>query len=370
MRNRARHRSLRIVTAAPRSTLVIIGMWALVLIPMWLRRHDEAQETKSADRFARAMGTLRRSRPGASGSALPAARSLMPGRSAGVPRHPGGRHRPAGGRVARGRRAAGAAAACSRCSAACCWSRCPRRPARPAADRGSLPSPRCSSSASSSSPAARSRSPPSMRASPAERAPPSPRPPAPPRPATPRRARPSRRPCRRPRPDGDAARIVASAPLDARRRRRRPGRARGTRCPPRCPTYVTAPRATRMPRVLDLTHPGQWTGAVDGRAGARARWPPSPSADGEMRVETFEITVPRDPARACRRDCVEPATYADRYVASDDGDGRGRSPARTTLDTLLGDPRTGVELPAARCAAPPTADAAAGPLPGPAPSGC
>ena len=39
---------------------VIIGMWALVLVPMWLRRHDEAQESKSADRFARAMGTLRR----------------------------------------------------------------------------------------------------------------------------------------------------------------------------------------------------------------------------------------------------------------------------------------------------------------------
>ena len=64
---------------------VIIGMWALVLVPMWLRRHDEAQESKSADRFARAMGTLRRgasSSSTASGSSLPVREVLMPRRPA------------------------------------------------------------------------------------------------------------------------------------------------------------------------------------------------------------------------------------------------------------------------------------------------
>lgn len=45
------------------SSPIILGlvlMWAVVLIPMWLRRHDEAEETRSIDRFSDAMRTLSR----------------------------------------------------------------------------------------------------------------------------------------------------------------------------------------------------------------------------------------------------------------------------------------------------------------------
>jgi hypothetical protein len=35
-------------------------MWAVVLVPMWLRRHDEAEETRSVDKFTTAMHTLSR----------------------------------------------------------------------------------------------------------------------------------------------------------------------------------------------------------------------------------------------------------------------------------------------------------------------
>lgn len=39
---------------------VIVGLWAVVLVPMWLRRHDEASESRSVDRFEGAMRTLSR----------------------------------------------------------------------------------------------------------------------------------------------------------------------------------------------------------------------------------------------------------------------------------------------------------------------
>ena len=35
-------------------------MWAAVLIPIWLRRHDDAAENRSADRYSQAMRTLSR----------------------------------------------------------------------------------------------------------------------------------------------------------------------------------------------------------------------------------------------------------------------------------------------------------------------
>src|SRR3954464_10979217 len=35
-------------------------MWAVVLVPMWLRRHDAAAESRSVDRFSTAMRTLSR----------------------------------------------------------------------------------------------------------------------------------------------------------------------------------------------------------------------------------------------------------------------------------------------------------------------
>lgn len=45
------------------SPVIILGlvlMWAVVLVPMWLRRHDEAEENRSVDRFSTAMRTLSR----------------------------------------------------------------------------------------------------------------------------------------------------------------------------------------------------------------------------------------------------------------------------------------------------------------------
>jgi hypothetical protein len=38
----------------------LVVMWAVVLIPMWLKRHDEAEESRSVDRFTSAMHTLSR----------------------------------------------------------------------------------------------------------------------------------------------------------------------------------------------------------------------------------------------------------------------------------------------------------------------
>jgi hypothetical protein len=45
------------------SPVILVGlvvMWAVVLVPMWLRRHDEVEETRSVDRFNTAMHTLSR----------------------------------------------------------------------------------------------------------------------------------------------------------------------------------------------------------------------------------------------------------------------------------------------------------------------
>ena len=37
---------------------VIVALWAVVLVPMWIRRHDATNESRSADRFSQAMRTL------------------------------------------------------------------------------------------------------------------------------------------------------------------------------------------------------------------------------------------------------------------------------------------------------------------------
>lgn len=44
---------------------VIVIMWAVVLVPMWLRRHEAAAESRSADRFSSAMRVLSRRQPSA-----------------------------------------------------------------------------------------------------------------------------------------------------------------------------------------------------------------------------------------------------------------------------------------------------------------
>jgi hypothetical protein len=45
----------------------IVVMWAVVLVPMWLRRHDAASESRSVDRFSTAMRTLSRRAPATPG---------------------------------------------------------------------------------------------------------------------------------------------------------------------------------------------------------------------------------------------------------------------------------------------------------------
>ena len=61
---------------------VIVIMWAVVLVPMWLRRHDAATESRSVDRFSAAMRVLSRRQPSSSGSARYV---LMPRRTASAP---------------------------------------------------------------------------------------------------------------------------------------------------------------------------------------------------------------------------------------------------------------------------------------------
>ena len=41
----------------------IVVLWAAVLVPMWLRRHDDVTESRSVDRFQGAMRTLSRRAP-------------------------------------------------------------------------------------------------------------------------------------------------------------------------------------------------------------------------------------------------------------------------------------------------------------------
>lgn len=81
---------------------VIVGLWAVVLVPMWLRRHDEVSESRSVDRFQGAMRTLsRRSAAGDRREVLrhrstPAAAARPDGISASsAPRRPARPARPA-----------------------------------------------------------------------------------------------------------------------------------------------------------------------------------------------------------------------------------------------------------------------------------
>ena len=104
---------------------------------------------------------------------------------------------------------------------------------------------------------------------------------------------------------------------------------------------------------------------------ARESLAAEPVAEGAMRVESFEIAVPRDPqvragvygedtgsavpaapsAPAARRDSrYRDASYAERYVA-DGSEIEALAADEDELDSLLGDPRTGVHGPTWRRAA-------------------
>ncbi len=318
---------------------VIVGMWALVLIPMWLRRHDEAQESKSADRFARAMGTLRRDATTALGT-VSQREVMMPGRPAAA--HDtqvsvsGPSLSPAAEAAARRRRVLAALAGLLLVTiVVALLQRIPmwtiavpatlviaffvtarRQVARTENLR------RRRDRRSTLAEAARAAE---ARYGAAEGL--------------------ARRGGRMvdPAPMAEPARVAepVAAPAAVRDDAWHP-------VPTTLPTYVTAPRATRMPRVIDLTTPGSWSGAAMVAQARETLATESTGGDDGMRVETFEIAVPRDPAVRAGV-LVEPQTYADRFV--DDDVAIEALGDAEDLDTLLEDPRTGVDLPAWRRAA-------------------
>jgi hypothetical protein len=327
------------VTSGAPIYAILVVVWALVLIPMWLRRHDEAQESKSADRFARAMGTLRRSETGAVGAPTPR-RIVMPARSAAsqdtqiIVTGAAGDPTPTPAARAAARRRRVLAVLVGLLLVTVTVALLGRLPmwaiAVPAVlVVGFLVVARRQVALAADMKRRRER-----RATLADAA----------RAAEARYADGGARRGGRavePAPMSRPERIVASELLELDDDAPLPADAWHA-VPTTLPTYVTAPRATRMPRVLDLTHPGQWTGAVMVEQ-ARGTLAAEATAEGEMRVETFEITVPRDPAVRAGV-LVEPATYADRYVV-DDGAVEALD-GEDELDSLLDDPRSGVDLPA------------------------
>lgn len=320
--------------------LVIAVMWAVVLVPMWLKRHDEAQESRSADRFARAMGSLRR---GSSSEGAPQREVLMPTR----PRSDRETHVVVTGPRASQSPAAQAAA---------------RRRRTLLALLGLLTVTLLLGAVGvvplllSAVPlllvvgflvvarrqvmlAAQARRRQDRRTALAEAA----------READVRYAT-GRSVARR------GGRVVDPAPQAAPQHEvvaeTAYAEATGTDAwhavPTTLPTYVTAPRATKMPRVIDLTHPGAWTGAAMVEQ-ARTSLAAEPVADGEMRVETFEITVPRHEDVAPQASRYRPESYSDRYIEDDVA--LEQLEAQDDLEALLDDPRSGVELPSWRRAA-------------------
>jgi hypothetical protein len=104
--------------------------------------------------------------------------------------------------------------------------------------------------------------------------------------------------------------------------------------PTTLPTYVTAPAATKVPRVIDRTTPGAWSGAAMLEQAERTRQVEQ-DADSGMRVESFEISVSRPPsaAEAFAAEYVDTSAGAAELDATDD---------EAALAALLDDPRTGV----------------------------
>ena len=311
----------------------IIGMWAVVLVPMWLRRHDEAQESKSADRFARAMGTLRR---GDAGSSVGASHRevLMPRRPSSVRATqvvvtgPRGTVPPAAAAAERRRRVLGVLVlllllwvTLALLHTVPRWTAVvpvvlvggflvvARRQTSLATDLKRRQARRVTLAEAAREADARygagqgqaRRGGRSMAPSPV---------------AEPRPAERTAEASQHLRASGDSWHAV----------------------PTTLPTYVTAPRATKIPRVIDLTTPGSWTGAAMVEQ-ARETLAIEPVAEGEMLVGTFEIAVPRDPAVRAGV-MVEPSTYSDRFV-EDDVEVAALA-AEDDLDDLLADPRTGV----------------------------
>lgn len=351
----SRH-SLRDVSGSGIIVAVLVGMWALVLVPMWLRRHDQAQEVKSVNRFSTAMGSLRGS---ADLGRLTRRDVVMPGRSedeisprvtvSGVDSR-----QASAAAVRRQRTLMGLGALFVATLLLRLLHLVPtwvlvipvmlivgfvvmaRRQIAAAAEAKRRQEIRANRSEAARASEARYE----------------------------RSSQGSRR----------SGRLADSAPeylndttIVAREELATVRAATGTdswnAVPTTLPTYVTAPRATRVPRVIDLRTPGAWSGAEMVKQ-ARESLAPQPVADGGMRIETFEIVVPRESAgqaengqssRVVDTPVVrqgpsrrEP-TYAERYV--DDSLGYDGLDDEGQLEALLTDPRTGVRLPTYRRAA-------------------
>lgn len=83
--------------------VIIIGLWAVVLVPMWIRNHDATVESKSVDRFSTAMRTLSRRGSGPAGAG---SRDLLVPATARTVEVSGGRAPSAAARRARAAKAA------------------------------------------------------------------------------------------------------------------------------------------------------------------------------------------------------------------------------------------------------------------------
>ena len=351
----SRH-SLRDVSGSGIIVAVLVGMWALVLVPMWLRRHDQAQEVKSVNRFSTAMGSLRSS---ADLGRLTRRDVVMPGRSEDeisqrvmVSGHDEPKASAAAMRRQRTLMALGGLFVVTvllrLMHIVPTWALLipvllivgfvvmARRQMAAAAEakrrreiRNNL------SEAARAAEAGYTRAPRSTR-----------------------RAGRTAEPAAFQVSDSDVV-LRDEAPIE----HAATGTDSWNAVPTTLPTYVTAPRATRVPRVIDLRSPGAWSGAEMVKQ-ARESLAPQPVADGEMRIETFEIVVPRDSAGQIVGSQSGPvgqqpvvrqgpsrreSTYAEQYV--DDSFGYDGLDDEGELEALLTDPRTGVRLPTYRRAA-------------------
>ena len=80
---------------------VLVVVWAVVLVPMWLRRHDTVTESRSVDRFSTAMRVLSRRPPYGGGTRAVVMPGRPPGAQAPQVSTPQAPRRPATGATAR-----------------------------------------------------------------------------------------------------------------------------------------------------------------------------------------------------------------------------------------------------------------------------
>ena len=325
-------------------------MWALVLIPMWLRRHDEAQESRSAERFARAMSSLRRGQSGSSGRSS-RREFAMPGRAAAdqapqvmVTGPRATSPTPSISAVRRRRVLVSLGALLAVVAAAVLLNIVPRWTlgapvllmtvflvvARRQVTLAAETSRRRDRRATLSDAARAADAKYGLNESRARRGG---------RVLDPMSA--------------SSGAVAADRPLardlEASARDKSAGGGAWHAVSTTLPTYVTAPRATSVPRKIDLRTPGSWNGAAMVEQ-ARVTRAVEAADDGAMRVETFEIAVPRDPAVRAGV-LAEPGPAARRVSRNGSDEDSAALAHEDEVAALLDDPRTGVHGPTWRRAA-------------------